>query len=265
MIRRRWRRPARPRPEAGRRLTSVSLSGMQGEAEAMRLDRALAAVDLDVEARVAGMNLDGHHGVARVPRAAARCPRASPPGCRGRQACRPPAPGLRRPSSTRSSRAPWPRRARLRRRGRRARRRRGRPRPPGRRRDGSRRSRWRPSRRARPRHRSPVRAAIARSSSPAQTRSSASSIWSAVTALSAPRLPQAMPRTGASHTAAARSAARTVPSPPRATTRSPSCSVPGVASSRWWSPSTASCTTSTPCSVAHCVRVASARSTARVG
>lgn len=68
--------------------------------------------------------------------------------------------------------------------------------------------------------------------SSARTRSSASSIWSAVTALNAPRLPQAMPRTGALRAAAARSAARTVPSPPRATTRSPSCSVPVVASSR---------------------------------
>ena len=56
---------------------------------------------------------------------------------------------------------------------------------------------------------------------PAQTRSSASAISSAATAVSAPRLPQATPRTGAPCAAAARSDASTVPSPPTATTRSP--------------------------------------------
>ena len=40
----------------------------------MAFDRALAAVDLDVEARVAGMDLDGHDGVGRAPRAAAALP-----------------------------------------------------------------------------------------------------------------------------------------------------------------------------------------------
>ena len=87
---------------------------------------------------------------------------------------------------------------------------------------------------------------------------------SAVTAVSAPRLPHATPSTGRCTGAAARSAASVVPSPPSATTRSePSASPRGATSCSC--PGEGSCTSAAPWSSAHSRRVASARPSRRRG
>src|SRR2546423_704931 len=99
---------------------------------------------------------------------------------------------------------------------------------------------------------------------PASNRSSASVICGAVTALSAPRLPQATPSTGVPAGAAARRAVSTVPSPPIATTRSHTLTSPNGATTRAESRA-ASCTMSTPRCAAHSVSADSGSPISRLG
>ncbi len=102
--------------------------------------------------------------------------------------------------------------------------------------------------------------------SPATKRSSATAISSAATAVSAPRLPHETPSTGAPTGAAARSAERTVPSPPSDTTRSPGASSPSGATRRSdLADDRAVAAAPRRCSSAHARNAVSAPSIGRVG
>ena len=99
---------------------------------------------------------------------------------------------------------------------------------------------------------------------PAATWSRASGRRSAVTDISTPMLPQATPSTGRELGAAACSAARAVPSPPRASSRSQSGASAGSATRRVW-PATTTWPTATPCAEAQAAISSSGRSIRRVG
>src|SRR5436190_11838682 len=103
-----------------------------------------------------------------------------------------------------------------------------------------------------------------RDQSPVSYRSSASPTPSAITALSAPRLPHATPSTGVACSAAARRAVSTVPSPPTATTRSHALTSPSGATIRI-APRAGTWTTSISRAPAHSVSVASDLPISRLG